>query len=555
VNPGADSPRRTPPYWTLAAFAMLLVLPAVWAGAALLAAAGVLGVAASLRGTAFRRARAAPATGADQGVALGTDASGDPVVLGDSQLSAHGLILGASGSGKSTTLLSILTDQISRGRPVIAIDLKGSPAFAHELAAAAAAAGRPFKLFSPDGPSRWNPLAHGNATQLKDKLIASERFTEPHYQRAAERYVQTVLQVLHATHPNRAAELHEVVALMDPRRLSGALRRLPRERAARVQDYVASLTPDQQSAIRGFATRLALISESNVGPWLASGGDPQPGVAPPGPSRHPGPGAQLDPSPEAIDLRAALEAREVVLFSLNSSTYGKLASQLGTLAIQDLIAAAGHRLEGASSGKLLQATIGIDEFSALGTENVVGLLARGREAGFSVLLVTQELADLDRAGRGMRDQVVGNTAVKIAHRQDVPASAQMIAEMAGTRTVWAETEQIGSVWSGAYGHRGTRREVERLIVHPNQIKSLRTGEAVMITKLPRSSVRLVTVSPREPAAQAEPRPTERSTDPPPTPPRRSKLASGRTPGQTPPARGRPTPRRGPSRDGPDGPMR
>src|SRR5207253_5106133 len=113
--------------------------------------------------------------------------------------------------------LAILTDHVRRGRPVLAIDMKGSPACAQELAAAAAAAGRPFRLWTPDGPNYWNPLQHGNATELKDKLIATERFTEPHYQRAAERYVQTVLQVLRETHPGRAATLPEVVDLMDPR--------------------------------------------------------------------------------------------------------------------------------------------------------------------------------------------------------------------------------------------------------------------------------------------------------------------------------------------------
>ena len=69
-----------------------------------------------------------------------------------------------------------------------------------------AAAGRPFRLWTPDGPGHWNPLAHGNATELKDKLIATERFTEPHYQRAAERYVQTALQVLHEAHAGAAAD-------------------------------------------------------------------------------------------------------------------------------------------------------------------------------------------------------------------------------------------------------------------------------------------------------------------------------------------------------------
>ena len=49
----------------------------------------------------------------------------------------------------------------------------------------------------------------------------------------------------------------------------------------------------------------------------------------------------------------------------------------------------------------MPATIALDEFSALGADNVLSLLARGREAGVSVLLATQELADLERAGAGI----------------------------------------------------------------------------------------------------------------------------------------------------------
>ncbi len=125
-------------------------------------------------------------------MALGRDPAGLTVALSDRQLAAHALIVGgASGAGKSTTMLALLGAQIRRGRPVIAIDLKGSPTFAAELERAAAAAGRRVRIFTPDGPGHWNPLAHGNATALKDKLIATERFSEPHYQRAAERYLQT----------------------------------------------------------------------------------------------------------------------------------------------------------------------------------------------------------------------------------------------------------------------------------------------------------------------------------------------------------------------------
>ena len=52
-----------------------------------------------------------------------------------------------------------------------------------------------------------------------------------------------------------------------------------------------------------------------------------------------------------------------MLFSLNSSSYGKLAAQLGALAIQDLIAVAGERLSDPSLRH--PANVAVDEFSAL----------------------------------------------------------------------------------------------------------------------------------------------------------------------------------------------
>jgi hypothetical protein len=266
----------------------------------------------------------------------------------------------------------------------------------------------------------------------------------------------------------------------------------------RVTDYVAGMSPDQVSAVRGLGTRLAIITESHVGRLL----EPPPSGAGP-----------------ALDLRAALRGDVVAVFSLNASTYGSLAAQIGTMAVQDLVGAAGARLAATSgigpgpdsrgsgagwapgAGFAPPALVAIDEFSALGADQVLALFARGREAGVSVLLATQELTDLDRAARGLRDQVIGNTALKIVHRQDVPASAHAVAQMVGSERVWQETHQFGATGGrGAIGPRGTRREVERFRIHPDAIASLPTGAAVLITKVPRAQVRVVQVAPPAVAA-------------------------------------------------------
>jgi type IV secretory pathway TraG/TraD family ATPase VirD4 len=261
--------------------------------------------------------------------------------------------------------------------------------------------------------------------------------------------------------------------------LKSALTRAPVELQGRAGPYISNLNRDQQSAVSGLQSRLALVAESSVGEFL-------------------------QPGEPIIDLRHTLsESNEVVVFSLNSSRYGKLAAQLAAMIIQDLTTISGYRL--AQPHRPL-GFIAIDEFSALDADNLLSLLARAREAGISVLLSTQEMADLERLATGFKDQVLGNTAVVLAHRQNVPDSAELIAKMVGTDTVWKHTYQTGP--SGFYGAMtgkrdrvtgmGTKRQVEEFRIHPNTIKELPTGGAVLITKIPKANAQLLRVDPWRP---------------------------------------------------------
>src|SRR6202008_2636518 len=103
----------------------------------------------------------------------------------------------------------------------------------------------------------------------------------------------------------RPLTLAGVVELMTPERLAVASSRASPARAEHVREYLSSLTPDQNSAVRGLASRLAVLTESHTGPLLEPG-----------------------PAERTLDLRRALEGGDVVLFSLNSSTYGGLAGML-----------------------------------------------------------------------------------------------------------------------------------------------------------------------------------------------------------------------------------
>ncbi len=471
--------RKGPPTWEvvvmLGALVLFLSLPSTL-GYVLLGATVIVSEVIRAQIRKAKAQGAAPVPLPADAITIGRSANG-PVGLTERQLAAHGVILGATGSGKTTTLLKLLCEEILRGRPVIALDLKGSQSFAAQLEAAGAAAARPLHVWSPNGPCYWNPLAYGDASELKDKLISFEQFSEPHYQRAAERYLQTAIQMLQQARPDRPITLGGVVGMLDPNNLKRLLPHVPKAMMARVGPYLSSLNRDQNSAILGLQSRLALLSEST-------------------------PGAYLQPGEPTVDPWHALSGgNEVVLFSLNSSRYGKLAPQIAALAIQDLTAAAGYRLSQPSRPLAL---IAIDEFSSLDADNLLALVARAREAGISVLLSTQEMADLERLAKGFRDQVLGNTAVLIAHRQNVPDSAELIARMIGTNTVWQHTYQtdtihhiIGRTKEERTGL-GTTKEVEEFRIHPNVIKDLATGQAVLMTKIPVSSAEIVQIDPWSP---------------------------------------------------------
>ncbi|HTR72780.1 MAG TPA: hypothetical protein VMG80_04215, partial [Solirubrobacteraceae bacterium] len=82
----------------------------------------------------------------------------------------------------------------------------------------------------------------------------------------------------------------------------------------------------------------------------------------------------------------------------------------------------------------------------------------------------------------LREQVLGNVATLIAHRQNVPASADMIAQVANTKPAWIATQQLEQGTFGAVkSDRSTRRRGYELNIDPSRIKELRTGEAAIIT--------------------------------------------------------------------------
>ena len=262
-----------------------------------------------------RRSVRAGADGPDmQRLVLGRDERRRKVAIpfGEQAGARHTLVVGATGSGKTVTQTLMAVNAIKRGMGAVVVDPKGDRSMSSELRRAAQATGRRYLEWTPAGACVFNPYAHGSETEIADKMLAGERFTEPHYLRQAQRYLGHVVRALRAAHVE--VSLAVIVEYLDPDRLEVLVRGLPEAEAHATRAYLDSLSSHQRRDLAGVRDRLAILTESDVGPWL----DPQ------------------TPDVRQFDLQAAVRERAIVYFNLEADTRPLLAQMLGAAIVQDL---------------------------------------------------------------------------------------------------------------------------------------------------------------------------------------------------------------------------
>jgi hypothetical protein len=371
----------------------------------------------------------------------------------------HGLVLGATGSGKTVCQRAIAEAYVLAGIPTIVIDPKGDEHLRETLWAAAQEAGMAFREWAPGGRTVYNPFGRGNPTEVADKALAGHQWSEPHYELATQRLLGQTLAAMRAG-GIWPPTLSQIVRYMDPNQLDALGARVGGETGARVAEYVDGLSERAKTDLAGGRNRLAVLAEGELGPRL----DPGLGDGPP------------------IDFARALRERQVIYMHIDADRYPAASKLLGAAVVIDLVTLTAE-LQGQGTPGLLV----IDEFAALAAEQVHRLFGRARSAGLSLLLGTQSLADLrgarpDDPSDTFTEQVLTNIEYAVVHREADPDSAERLARMAGTRPSWTTTEKVGGHKEHWWDKReGTRTPDREFVVLPDEIKRLGVGEAALIT--------------------------------------------------------------------------
>lgn len=389
--------------------------------------------------------------------------------------------LGYAPTHNTTTMLIGMRDVIRMGRGLVFIDCKGGPDTPEQIAEWARRYDRDFFHWSirdpkeeyrgpADAPAFYDPLSRGDASRRKDLLIGSQRWDVEYYKTVIANYLQTLFMVTDFVPPLPGVDsFTDVADLLSPNALVYRAQNIPAAASAELVSSlsrIAELGPQELSGIHNMYSRLHTLTTSTAGAWL-----------------------KKDPTGKNdINLRTVAEKGQVVVFSLDTSNYEETATQLAGLIVQDLKTLSSELRTHPVENPL---HVYVDEFSAVDVTNILGLLAKARDAKMPVTVATQALADLSRKEPTFLEQVLGIVSAFVAHRANTENDARIFAGLSGVkhktleRTGFEQTSSImGTMGAAANVGTGFLEERDEYAIQIGTFQELKIGECIYIAKAP-----------------------------------------------------------------------
>lgn len=343
------------------------------------------------------------------------------------------MIFGASGAGKTFSILRPqIAHAISQYRlPIFIIDPKGDLEFRDAIYNYCKDNKiedkfRYFSLSNPEASHKFNPFKTQSITELKDLIISATDWSEPYYK--------------------KMAEVHLLKALVDMEKptLSKIIAKIPAKKE-----------------LAGLKADLEIMKLSEFG--------------------------RLIDDENAMGIKDLYDSNQICYFSLDVQAYPETAVRLGRIILGSLMGLSNHIQTTLPPSWRKPTTIVIDEFGSFVSDTFIDFLNKARSSNMRIIMATQSLGDLKKHSPEMLSQVLDSTMVKMVMRMGDPDSIDYCSHIFGTQDAIKETRQINnqSILFKNTG-KGTERETQEFIVHPNKIRELNRGEGFVITQDPYS---------------------------------------------------------------------
>ena len=371
----------------------------------------------------------------------------------------HIFICGTTGSGKTVALSNFIKNAIEGDFPALIIDGKGDTGEGSILEIINILNKKKGKkvyvinLSEPEKSDKYNPFKGSSPTIAKDMLINMTDWSEEHYKANAERYIQRIIQLLERGNINLSFKtIMACIPVDNFLKLSTKL--LAKEiitKAEHIENVEISGTSGKVA--QGSTARFSTIAESEIGDIFTKTG---------------------------IDIVTALQENAIILFILNPLVYPELSPAFGRLILIDAKKAIGKLFH----SDIRKTFFIMDEINTYATTGLTDVVNKSRSAGVTCVLATQSLSDLDfSCGEAYKGQIIENCNNYLVMRQNSGVNAEHWANILGTRATIDVTYQLQQrgLETSETGF-GSARRVREFLYHPDDIKTLKTGKGIYLSR-------------------------------------------------------------------------
>ena len=403
-----------------------------------------------------------PPTTATTSVPLGYDNKGQHVSITDHELNQHCLIIGTTGSGKTTTLLNFVTSCAQRGLPLVFLDGKGSVDLIDNMAHIANHYGRTFRVFTlrprPEIPNLagYNPLGSGTATEWKNRIMSLfaqvEGKGQEHFSLGEQNYINFVANVLAKLAP--PVDLRVILSFLEnPDKLLALAHELEPE----IGKKLATLHADNElrQLIGDVIKLLELFIYSDYGHLFNT--------------------TKLS---NVITLTNSILNNEIVLFQFDASAYPEDTRKVAKMVINDLNSSF------ASFGKFTKCFCIFDEFASYASDNLAETISLHRSNGMHAIIGSQSLTTVKLKAsdtKRIAEELIACCNTYIAQTINHFADSEIMAKIMGVAKNYETSTTLSYSQTGINSSQHTKL-TDSYKVHPQNILDLHQGEAIVYRK-------------------------------------------------------------------------
>ena len=369
----------------------------------------------------------------------------------------HIFVCGTTGSGKTVTLSNYIKSGIDKDYPMLIIDGKGDTGQGSMIEIVKRLKGKKrlyvINLTNPLKSDRYNPFQNATPTIAKDMLINMTDWSEEHYKLNTERYLQRLINLL--VKSDVKLSFKSIVSNMSIDKFTSISRLLVKNEIITKEEHAQNLELAGTSGkiAESAIARFSLIEESELGYIFDENG---------------------------IDIYTALQENAIILFILNPLIFPETSPLIGKLLLIDSKKAVSNMFLHNQSRTFFI----MDEINSYASPALIDLVNKSRSAGVTCILATQSLSDLDFAvNEAFKEQIIENCNNYIVMRQNSSINSEHWANILGTRNTLEVTYQLAqqNAVTSETGF-GSARRVREYYYHPDDIKTLKTGQGIYLSK-------------------------------------------------------------------------